>query len=100
MPGGRPIRWKGKPPLYWTILLVVFVISVFLLVSTHSVLPRIGSQSPDSLHYYPILEAGKTYYVQPWLGWIADAGVLPIMFVFFLLALITYVKRDQIEKRR
>ena len=100
MPGGRPIQWKSKPPLYWTTLLVMCVILCFLWVSTHSMLPRIGSQIPDSRRYYPISEAGKTYYVQPWIGWFADAGALPIGFIFFLLALITYLKRDQIERRR
>ena len=100
MPGVGQIRWKSKPPLYWTTLLVMFVILCFLLVGTHSMLPRIGSQISDSRHYYPISEAGKTYYVQPWIGWFADAGALLIGFIFFLLALITYLKRDQIERRR
>lgn len=103
MPGATGVRfeWKDKkPPLYWSILAVIFVLSLLLWLGFDFIVPHIGSRIPDSHHLSAVSIYGGTYYVQPWAALFRDRGVwIPGSF-FVALLLIQLVKGVYVPRAR
>lgn len=101
MPGsGRRWEWKRKPPLYWTVLAVIFFFADFLWLANDFILEHIAPQIPDPVRSHAVSASGKTYYVQPWLAWFHDSGAWLLGSIFFILVLIMVLKRNQVERVR
>ena len=103
MPGAARVQfeWKDKKaPLYWSILAVIFVLTLFLWIGFDFIVPQIGTRFPDSHHLIAIPIYGGTYYVQPWAAWFRDSGGwIPGSF-FVALLLIEFVKGYYIPRAR
>jgi hypothetical protein len=103
VPSGVRVRfeWKDKKaPLYWSILAVLFVLTLFLWIGFDFILPHIGSRVPDSHHLIAVPMYGGAYYVQPWAAWFRDnGGWIPGSF-FVTLLLIQLVKGVYIPRVR
>jgi hypothetical protein len=100
MPGiGRHrFEWVDKPPMYWTVLLVAFLIYAALWLLDGFWLPHFVSGTPSAQHAYAITVHGNSGYVTSWLGWFYEKG--DSMFWVFLgtLALVMFLKRHQVRK--
>ena len=103
MPGGQRVRfeWRDKePPLYWWVLAVIFVLTLFLWIGFDFIVPQIGTRFPDSRHLVAIPIYGVTYYVQPWAAWFRDSGGwIPGSF-FVALLLVEFVRGYYIPRAR
>ena len=96
--GRHRFQWKDKPPLYWTILFLVYFLTTFVWLGIHFTVANIAPQIPDSVRSRAISESGKTYYVRPLVGWFADEGGWFLGAMLFTLALVMWLKRDRVEK--
>ena len=103
MPGATRarFRWKDKkPPLYWSILAVIFVFTFFLWIGFDFIIPHIGVTISDSHHSRAISIYGGTYFLQPWAAWFHESGGwIPGSF-FVALLLIEFVKGEYLPRAR
>ncbi len=103
MPGGQWVRfeWKdNKPPLYWSILAIIFVLTFFLWIGFDFIVPHLGTRVSDSHRSSAVSVFGGTYYVQPWAAWFRDSGGwIPGSF-FVALLLIEFVKGYYVPRAR
>lgn len=98
--GGRQWQWKGQPPLYWTVLFVVFFVIDIAWIGLDFVIPYLAAQSADPVRSQGIRISGNVYYVRPWIGWFQHNGEWLFLPLLFLLFLIMFVKRNQVERVR
>ena len=99
MLGGCGLRWKVKPPLYWSVLAYVglsnFVASFILLFT----IPWWGQTTPDSAHHVELHVKGQhTYYIGPVLGWLATYTFWIAFGLFGLCWLIMWFSWDKLEQ--
>jgi hypothetical protein len=98
--GGRRWQWKGQPPVYWTILAVIFLVCDLAWVGMDFAIPYFASHSADTVHSQAIRISGNIYYVRPWIGWFQHNGEWVFLPLLFLLFLIMFMRRDQVERVR
>jgi hypothetical protein len=98
--GGRQWHWKGQPPLYWTFLFVFFFVIDIAWIGLDFVIPYFAAQSADPVRSQGIRISGNVYYVRPWIGWFQHNGEWLFLPLLFLLFLIMFVKRDEVERVR
>jgi hypothetical protein len=103
LPGAAGVRFEWndkKPPLYWSILAIIFVLTFFLWLGFDFIVPHIGSRVADSYHSSAVSIYGGTYYVQRWAVLFRDkGGWIPGSF-FIALLLIQFVKGVYVPRAR
>jgi hypothetical protein len=103
LPGAARVRFEWndkKPPLYWSILAIIFVLTFFLWLGFDFIVPHIGSRVPDSRHSSAVSIYGGTYYVQRWAALFRDrGGWIPGSF-FIALLLIQFIKGAYVPRAR
>jgi hypothetical protein len=102
MPGaGRyQFQWKERPPLYWSVLAIIFFIYCVALVFSPYFLAYISTPRPSSGHAHALTVDGGIRYMGPLLWWCHDKGGWVCGALFLMLILIMFLKRDQIERIR
>jgi len=99
MLGGRGLRWRVKPPLYWSVLAYVGLsnfVAFFILLFT---IPWWGQTRPDSAHHVELRVKGQhTYYIGPVLGWLATYTFWIAFGLFGLCWLIMWFSWDELEQ--
>jgi len=99
MPGGRGLRWKTKPPLYWSILAWVGVSNFFAFWILLFTISWWGQTTPDILHRVELhTRDDHTYYLGPVLGWVATYGFWIAVVLFGLCWLIMWFSWDKLEQ--
>lgn len=100
MPGlGRHrFEWVGKPPVYWSVLFLVFFMFMAFSLLGSSLLTHLATRNLDADHSYSVMINGSVEYVWPWLGWLYDKAEWISVALFGSLILIMILKRDQVRK--
>lgn len=92
-------RFKGRTPLWFTVLVALLMLDSvvhFGLLMTVSTWAR---ASRDAEHFYRVpFRDGAIYFVQPWLGRYLDSWWIGVG-LFAVLILLFFLKRDQLERR-
>jgi hypothetical protein len=96
--GGHRFEWIGRPPLYWTALLILLFVFDAAWLLEDFVVPHLASQTPSPTHPHGLLVKGSMQYVRPFVGWFYEHGLWFVWLPLILLFLIMFLKRDQVRK--
>ena len=104
MPGSGGLRiawvWKDKLPLYWLVLAAVFFVCWLAFIFDSYLLPLATAPTPSGANSHALTVGGGVRYMNPLLWWCYDKGGWICGALFLLLLLITFLKRDQLERVR
>jgi hypothetical protein len=97
MPGGsrnhRFVWIDGKPPRYWVVLGILFLVFVLLWILALINFERFGRPAPDSFHSTAVLEDTGIRFYPPFLFWLVYLGLFVVMAWMFGLGVIMAFKR-------
>ncbi len=96
--GGHRFQWIGRPPLYWTIILVVMMGQIALSLALSFTLPRWAQSVPDASHPVQWMESGHYYYLSPSTSWYMNNDIWITFALLGILAFIMIIHRDKIER--
>jgi hypothetical protein len=97
--GGRyQWQWIGRPPIYWTAILVVLMAEMVAGFALELTLSRWASTTRDSRHPIDILSAGKHYYFSPSLGWFINNEIGITFALLGILFLGMFLQRSKVER--
>jgi hypothetical protein len=92
-------RFKGKTPLWASVLVLLIVVNLAGQIVTSYAIPRWAPVQRDAMHSYRIhFWHGPTYFVQPWVGVYTEYGYYAGFGLLALFFLLLWVNRGQLEK--
>ncbi len=104
MPGSGRLRvawiWRDRPPLYWSVLAGVFFVCWMALIFDSYLLPFVTVPTPSGANSHALTVHGGVRYMNPLLWRCYDKGGWICGALFLSLFLITFIKRDQLERVR
>jgi len=101
MPGAGAHRWQwiAKPPLYWTILLVLMMGHLAVSLLLFFTLSRWAQSLPDASHAIELrMRGGRSYYWSPALGRYLNGHLWFTLGLPGALALIMMIHRNKVER--
>jgi hypothetical protein len=101
LPGGSRIKYvwvDGKPPKYWVILGVAFLVYCAVWILLVVFFWRFARSAPDALHFSSRMYNNKIYYFPSFVMWLHDFGLFIVMGWMFVLAAIMALYRKMVPR--
>jgi hypothetical protein len=92
-------RFKGRTPLWFTLTVGLLIVDSVAHLGLLMTVSTWAQSSRDAVHSYRVpFRDGVNYFVPYWLGRYLDSWWIGVG-LFTVLALLLFLKRDQLERR-
>jgi hypothetical protein len=91
-------RFKGRTPLWFPVIVGLLIADSVVHFGLLMTVSMWAQARRDAEHIYRVpFRDGVNYFVQPRLGWYLDSWWIGVG-LFVILALLLFLKRDQLER--